>query len=463
MNKIFLYNSLGGRKEEFKTTHDNEARVYTCGPTVYNFAHIGNLRTYVFEDLLKRTLEYSGYKVLHAMNITDVGHLTGDADEGEDKIDASAKREGKSPLEIAKFYTDKFFSDLEELNILKPDKVLAATEAIPEQIEIIKILEEKGFTYAGEAAIYFNTSKFPDYGKLSGQKVTDKKAGVREEVVLDTDKKNPADFALWFFTKGRYKNHILHWPSPWGEGFPGWHIECSAISRKLLGQPFDIHTGGVDHIGTHHPNEMAQSEAAFNTPLANIWMHGEFLGVEGEKMSKSLGNVFTVSNLKERGVHPLAFRLWLLSGHYRSPMNFTWDSVTGAHKALEKLIFEFDALPEGEADAETIEKFKNLMSDDLDTPRALALFHEAFGLKKSRKTIEEMDRVLGLNISLLSKKTKEDVTEEILEIKKERDIARQEKNWQRSDKLRKEIERDGYILEDKNGESAIRKNLSSLI
>src|SRR3989344_628835 len=332
-----LYNTLSKKIEEFKHIKKRRAGLYTCGPTVYDFAHIGNLRTYIFEDILKRVLQYNDYKVDHAMNITDVGHLVGDGDEGEDKLEVGAKREGKSPLEIAKIYEIKFFADLAELNIIEPNQVLRATDSIKEQIEIIEILVEKGFAYKGNQAVYFDTSKFPDYGKLSGQKLSEKKTGARGDVVIDKDKKHPADFALWFFLTGRYKHHVLHWSSPWGQGFPGWHIECSAISRKLLGQPFDIHCGGVDHIGTHHTNEIAQSEAAFDTPLANVWMHGEFLLIDSGRMGKSEGNLLTLSELKKRGFSPLDYRYMCLQAHYRTQLNFAWETLLGAHQTLERL------------------------------------------------------------------------------------------------------------------------------
>ncbi|MBU2264882.1 cysteine--tRNA ligase, partial [Patescibacteria group bacterium] len=269
---IYLYNTLSRTKEVFKPIKKNKVGFYACGPTVYDFAHIGNLRTYIFEDILRRVLTYNDYKVNHAMNITDVGHLVGDGDDGEDKLEIGAKREGKNPMAIATFYTDKFWQDADKLNILRPNKILPATRAIKEQIEIIKILIAKGYAYKKTLAIYFNVAKFQNYGKLSGQKLDDKTTQARETVYVDAEKETRQDFALWFFLTGRYKNHILHWPSPWGEGFPGWHIECSAISRQLLGQPFDIHCGGVDHIGTHHANEIAQSEAAFNIPLAHYWL-----------------------------------------------------------------------------------------------------------------------------------------------------------------------------------------------
>jgi len=458
---IYLNNSLDGKKEKFKPIEPDIAKMYNCGPTVYFFAHIGNMRAYVFADILRRTLEYFGFKVEQVINITDVGHLTSDADEGGDKIEEAAKKEGKTAEEITKFYENAFYKDLADLDIeTKDTKFPRATEHIQEQIEIIKILEEKGLAYKISDGIYFDTSKFKNYGRLGNINIKEQREGARVEI--NNEKRNSADFALWKFSKAEEKR-LQEWESPWGVGFPGWHIECSAMSRKYLGQPFDIHTGGIDHIPVHHNNEIAQSEGAFDVPLANFWLHNEFITVEGEKMSKSLGNIFTVSDLKKKKIHPLSFRLWLLSGHYRSPMNFTWDSILGAHNTLQKLILEFDNLPEGESDEETIEKFEKYISDDLDTPKVLALFYESFGSKKSKKTIEEMDKVLGLNISSLSEKARKEIPDEILEVKKERDAARAEKDFQKSDGLRKEIERGGYISEDKENESIIRKTLSSLI
>jgi cysteinyl-tRNA synthetase len=454
--EIKLFNTLTRKKEEFKAVEKGSVGMYHCGPTVYFFAHIGNMRAYVFADTLRRTFEYFGNNVKQVINITDVGHLTSDADMGEDKIEKSAKKEGKTAAEITKFYEEAFYKDLKDLNINTDSTIFPkATEHIREQIELIKILEEKGFAYKTFDGMYFDTSKFAGYGKLGNINIEQQKEGARVEA--NTEKRNPSDFALWKFSIPSEKR-LQEWESPWGVGFPGWHIECSAMSRKYLGQPFDIHTGGIDHIPVHHNNEIAQSEAAFDVPLANYWMHNDFMTVEGEKMSKSLGNTYTVSNLKERKIHPFAFRLWLLSGHYRSPMNFTWDSVMGAHKSLEKLANEYETLSDIEKDEETLVRFNKLISDDLDTPKALALLHESFSAKKSKKTIDEMDKVLGLNIKKLSEQM-HTIPDDILELKKERDSARDSKNWQKSDELRKEIEREGYVIEDKNNDSVIRKNL----
>ncbi|MFA5927629.1 MAG: cysteine--tRNA ligase [Patescibacteria group bacterium] len=447
-----LYNTLTRNKEEFIPLKDKEVRMYACGLTVYNFAHIGNLRAYLFEDVLRRVLEFHGYKVIHGMNVTDVGHLVSDADEGEDKMEVGAQREGRHPLEIAREYETKFFDDLKDLRVELPDKVVRATESISEQISIINILEEKGFTYKDESAIYFDTSKLPDYGKLSGQKLEDKMTGAREEVVVDQRKRNPQDFVLWFFLTGRYKNHVLHWPSPWGEGFPGWHIECSAISRSILGQPFDIHTGGVDHIGTHHTNEIAQSEAAFGEPLARYWVHGEHLLVDGQKMSKSLGNVYALEDLKKRGYSPLDFRYLVLGAHYRSRLNFTWEALESAKNSFSRAKRILESSEGGGAVAQRyLDSFGIAISDDLDTPKALAIFWELLRdenlpLADKLATALEMDRVFGLGLGEIKA---QQVPAEISDLVEKREEARRNKNYELSDKLRDEIENKGWRVEDK--------------
>lgn len=468
-----LYNTLSRKIEDFKPLKEKEVSLYTCGPTVYHYAHIGNLRTYIFEDLLRRVLEFYGYKVNHAMNITDVGHLVGDGDEGEDKMEVGAKREGKSPLEIAKYYTDKFFSDCKELNILYPHNVLAATQSISEQIEIIKILEQKGFTYKDELAIYFDTSKLSDYGKLTGQKLSEKKVGVREEVVVDSSKKHPADFVLWFFLKGKNQNHILHWPSPWGEGFPGWHIECSAISRKLLGQPFDIHTGGVDHIMPHHTNEIAQSEAAFGTSLANYWMHGEFLLINSGRMGKSEGNLMTLDDLKAKGFSPLDYRYLCLTAHYRTQLNFTEESMRGAQSALNKLYnFIFPSIdsinqPTAKVSEKYMSVFIEAISNDLNIPSALAVAWKMIAdadLLKADKivTLFEFDKVFGLSLNnppAFNADVDELTKLSVDSLIKSRLEAKNNKDFTKSDELRKKIEYLGYEVMDTPDGQKIRKKI----
>lgn len=447
-----LYNTLSRKIEEFRPIDASGVRLYTCGPTVYDYAHIGNLRTYIFEDILHRVLAYNGYEVDHAMNITDVGHLVGDGDEGEDKLEVGAKREGKSPLEVARFYEKKFFDDLQELNIIKPGKVLRATESIEDQIAIIKELEDKGFTYQTQQAVYFDTSKVTDYGKLSGQKLSEKKIGAREEVVVDKDKKHPADFALWFFLTGRYENHILHWPSPWGKGFPGWHIECSAISRKLLGQPFDIHTGGVDHIGTHHTNEIAQSEAAFGIPLCNYWMHGEFLLIDSGRMGKSEGNLLTLDELKKRGFSPLDFRYMCLQAHYRTQLNFTWEALLSAHQALERLqAFTLSAKSGQVGCAGYEEEFLNYVNGDLNIPEALGLAWKLIDDKEMPteakiSSLLKFDKIFGLGLGKASADVS--IPVQASELLKIRQQAREQKDFAKSDELRKQIEALGYEVMD---------------
>jgi cysteinyl-tRNA synthetase len=461
LSKVRLYNTLGRKKEIFSPLNPGEVRLYTCGPTVYDFAHIGNLRTYLFEDVLRRTLEYAGYRVRHAMNITDVGHLVGDEDGGEDKMEIGARREGKNPLTIAKFYTEQFFEDANALNIIRPDKILPATESIEEQIEIIKTLEQKGFIYQGEQAVYFDTSRLSDYGKLSGQKLQEKKTGAREEVVVDKDKKHPADFALWFFLTGRYRNHILHWPSPWGEGFPGWHIECSAISRKLLGQPFDIHCGGVDHVGVHHTNEIAQSEAAFDAPLCRYWLHGEFLLIDAGRMGKSEGNTYTLRTIIQRGLNPLSYRFLCLTAHYRSQLNFTWEALEGAENALKRLERAYLDLGKeiGKINENYQETFKKHIFDDLDTPGALTVVWNLLkddGVSNADKkaTLLDFDKVFGLGLADLKE---EPVPEEIKKLAEERELARRNKDFKKSDELRDKINREGYELKDLEGGYKINK------
>ncbi len=453
--EIELYNTLTAKKELFKPISEAEVKMYHCGPTVYNFPSIGNMRSYVLADILRRTFEYFGFKVRQVINITDVGHLVGDGDEGEDKVEKEAKKAGKTAGEIARFYEDAFRKELSLLNIETENTVFPrATEHIEEQIEIIKILEEKGFTYTTSDGVYFNTGKFKDYGKLGNINLSGLLEGAR---VDKGEKKNPTDFALWKFSGN--KKRLQEWESPWGKGFPGWHIECSAMSRKYLGQPFDIHTGGIDHIPVHHNNEIAQSECAYDAPLANFWLHNEFLKVENEKMSKSLGNTFTLADISKRKIHPLSFRYWLLTSHYKTPANFTWEAALSAQTAYEKVLSSFRNLPETDvSDTQTMEKFEDAISEDLNTPKVVALLQEV----KSKSAVRKMDTVLGLKIEKMTEELYEKIPEEILDIKKERDEARAGKNWQKSDDLRAEIEKQGYVLEDKLESSTIRRTLSSL-
>ncbi len=461
-----LYNTLTRKIEPLKPLRDNTVGLYTCGPTVYDFAHIGNLRTYIFEDLLQRVLEYNGFAVNRAMNITDVGHLVGDGDEGEDKMEVGAKREGKSPLEIARKYEDKFFEDLAALNIKLPglnkperDKWLVrATDVSGEQQEIqniIRILLEKGLAYQTASAIYFDVAKFPNYGALAGQKLFEKSVQARGEVIIDPEKRNPQDFALWFFLVGRYKNHILRWPSPWGQGFPGWHIECSAISRKLLGQPFDIHTGGVDHIGTHHTNEIAQSETAFGVPLAKIWMHGEFLLIDAGRMGKSQGNLMTLHALVQKGFRPLDYRYLCLTAHYRTQLNFSWENLQAARSALERL-YDFTRSTEEQGIkpaigcAEYEQRFLEAINDDLNIPKGLGIVWELLGdkdfpTKAKLKPLLKFDKVLGLG---LDQPAQIEIPAEVQKLLAEREAARSAQDFSKSDALRQQIGEMGFEVLD---------------
>jgi cysteinyl-tRNA synthetase len=442
---ITFYNTLTRKIEEFKALHIDEIDLYTCGPTVYNYAHIGNLRTYIFEDILKRVLEYNNYKVNHVMNITDVGHLTDDADSGEDKMEKGAAREKKSVWDIAEFYTQEFKKDLQTLNIQEPNIWCKATDHIQEQIDLVKKLEDKGFTYRTSDGIYFDTSRLADYGKLANLKNQDLQAGMRVDM---GEKKNPTDFALWKFSpEGRQRQ--MEWDSPWGTGFPGWHIECSAMATKYLDQPFDIHCGGIDHVPVHHTNEIAQSEAAEGKPLANYWMHGEFLLINKEKMAKSGENFFRLQSIKDHNITPLAYRYFALQTHYRKQLNFSWEALEAAQNGLEHLYQSAKNLEmNNKKNKEVEQKFLEYINSDLNTPEALALIWSAIKERSiDLETLYKFDEVLGLNI----KKTIEAAIEVPIEIQKiidERDEARKNKEWKKSDDLRKKLEGMGYRVED---------------
>ncbi len=471
---IRLYNTLSHQVEVFKPIKKSSVGLYTCGPTVYNFAHLGNLRTYIFEDILERTLIWDGYNVKRVMNITDVGHLTGDGDAGEDKIEKEARAEKKSVKDIVKLYTGVFLKDLKKLNIKVPKTLAPASKFVPDQIKLIQLLVKKGFAYDTPTAVYFDVSKFPGYGKLSGQSLGQKLAGARGEVVKDAEKRNPADFALWFKLVGKFENHILRWPSPWGVGFPGWHIECSAISRHFLGQPFDIHTGGVDHIGTHHANEIAQSQAAYGVPLANYWMHGEFLLLDSTKMAKSSGAFYTVKELEEKNSSPLAFRYLILMAHYRSPLNFSWSGIEQAKNGLANLIghvLYLDFLSKSSKNNvrqsprllnyET--RFAEAINNDLNVPQALAVAHEL--LKDKTLIVDEpknvlalihsLDTVFGLRLKEYAKTyamanlLKQD--KNVQKLIDEREEYRRLQQFIQADRLRKKLDSLGYLLEDTPG------------
>jgi cysteinyl-tRNA synthetase len=458
-----LYNTLTRKKEIFKPLKGKRVGLYTCGPTVYYFAHIGNLRTYIFEDILKRVLEYNGYKVKHVMNITDVGHLTSDADTGEDKIEIGAKRERKTAWEIAEFYTKAFKNDLKLLNIKEPSVWIKATETIEDQINLIKILEKKGFTYKISDGIYFDTSKLKNYGRLWPKKM-ELKAGARIEMV--PGKKNLTDFALWKFTPPGVKRQ-MEWDSPWGKGFPGWHTECVVMSIKELGVPFDIHCGGVDHILIHHTNEIAQAEAVFGKVFANFWLHGEFLVLEKEKMAKSKGEIITLEKLIEKGFNPLAYRYFCLGTHYRKKLQFSWQALKASQNALNNLYQIISNLKSQISNrnlkSQIFKKYQNLflefINEDLNMPRALALMwdlisNEKISNEEKYSLLLDFDKVFGLNFEKL-KKLK--IPEKIKKLVKIREEYRKKGDFKSADEIRKKIKEMGYWVEDTKEGPKIKK------
>ncbi len=448
-----LFNTLTKQKEEFVPLEEGHVKIYSCGPTVYQYAHIGNLRTYVFMDILRRVMKYNGYTLNHVMNITDVGHLIADADEGEDKMLKTAKEQKKTPWEIAEYYTGVFFQDTADLNIDMPEIVPKATGHINEMIEFVSGLIAKGYGYETSDGIYFDISRFKDYGKLSGLDIEGQIAGARVDV--NEEKRHPADFALW---KKAPKEHIMQWPSPWGMGYPGWHIECSAMSRSYLGDVFDIHTGGVDHIPVHHENEIAQSEALIGKPAVNYWMHGEFLLVDNGKMSKSLGNTYTVADLKKHGIHPLAFRYLCLNANYRSKLNFTWEVIKSAQVSLDRLLEGVLAHKNGtdKIEPELLKTFKqdfeDAVNDDLNIPRALGgVWNIVRYGKKSKDLYElllEMDSILGLDFSSVKESSNDEISPEIKELVDQRQQARKDKDWKLADEIRGKLKEMGITLED---------------
>lgn len=447
-----LYNTLGRQLDELKPGKQ-PLKLYTCGPTVYNYAHIGNLRNVIFNDTLRRALDLNGFEVDHVMNITDVGHLVGDADGSEDKLEKGAEREGKTVWEVAEFYTEAFFIDTGKLNILSPGKIAKATDYIPEQVELVQRLMDRGFVYQTEQAIYFDVTNLKDYGKLSGQSLEQKLTGARDEVITDKAKRHPYDFAVWFFTTGHFADHVMHWASPWGEGFPGWHTECSAIIHATLGEPIDIHTGGIDHIGTHHTNEIAQSEAAYGVELAKLWLHNEFLLVDAKKMSKSLNNLYTLEDLEKKGFDPLAYRLLMLQAHYRSELNFSWKSLTAAQNFLLNLQAWADqryqpeiAKPLSDKDAKTLETAVTMaLADDLDTPKAIAVVGAASALAPapSAELLKFLDQALGLRLQ-----ESQDISDDHKQLLADREKARLAKDFTKSDQLREQLREQGIELDD---------------
>ena len=443
-----VYNTLTGSKEELIPIEEGKIRMYTCGPTVYNYAHIGNLRTYIFEDVLKKSLEYLGLKVTHVMNITDVGHLESDSDTGEDKMALGASREKKTVWEIARFYEKAFLKDCNSLNIEAPTVMCRATEHIEDMIKFIQILEEKGFTYIANGNVYFSIEKFPGYALLAKLSMEELEAGSRVEV--DKFKKNPLDFVLWF-TNSKFSNQIMQWKSPWGTGFPGWHIECSAMSMKYLGDRIDIHCGGVDHIPVHHTNEIAQSECAVGHKWVNYWMHGEFLVLDNGKMSKSSGDFLTVSRLVEEGYSPLDYRYFCLMSRYRKQLIFSFESLADAQKALKKLRGRVKTLIDNKNGEDTINehkikeykaKFSVQICDDLNIANAFTVLAEVIkddNLNNTEKVllVEDFDQVFSLNLTKAEEINNSSIDEEFINnLISERNMARKDRNWSRADEIR---------------------------
>lgn len=459
---IKFYNTLTKRKEVFKPLEGNTVRIYSCGPTVYKDATIGNMRTFIFMDNLRRMLRYNGYELKHAMNITDVGHLVSDGDEGEDKMLKSAREEGKTPLEIAEFYTKRFLKDFDRLNIDRPEIICKATEHIQEMLAFVEKLVENEYAYETSTAIYFDVSRLDKYGILSGIDLRNQKAGARVEV--DKEKKNPYDFALWIKAP---ENHLMKWDSPWGPSYPGWHIECSAMGKKYLGEEFDIHTGAIDLVPTHHENEIAQSKGCTGKIPARFWMHGEFLLINGGKMSKSLGNVYLVEDIINKGYDPLVYKLFCYTSHYRNKLNFTWEGIESASKSLAKLKEAYQKHLKGEdiIAEEEISKFKEsflvAINDDLNMPLAMSVVWDvAKNSNKSKQLAEllkEFDKVLGLKIDEPMNEEKIEISDEVLDLIEQRKKARQDKDWVKSDELRDKILELGYQVKDSKDDMQIEK------
>src|SRR5258706_5721224 len=465
-----LYNTLSHKIEEFRPLNDPQVGIYSCGPTVYDYAHIGHMRRYVGDDILVRILEYKGYTVKHVMNVTDVGHLVSDADSGEDKMEKGAKKFGMSVWDVAKKFEKQFFDSTDSLNIKRPDVLMHATDYIKEQIELIKILEKKGYTYKIADGIYFDTSKFPDYFKFSRQNPKELKKGARVEFV--EGKKNIADFALWKFSpsfkdaelqSGKVEKRQMEWDSPWGVGLPGWHVECSAMSIKALGDTIDIHTGGIDHINIHHSNEIAQSECATGKKFVNYWVHHNFLVVDKEKMSKSLGNFYTVQDIIEKGFDPIVLRYLYLQTHYRQEMNFTWEALEAAKTAYKKLVNDikmYSSESKEEKDNRGSLEFEKLfmdaLNDDMNTPKALAIMWEmvrsATPLPTKLTTLKNFDKILGLGLFERAKEERIEIPQNVLELVDAREEFRKKGDFKASDELRSKIQELGFeVMDTKTG------------
>jgi len=463
-----LYNTLTLKVDEFKSLKKGHVGMYHCGPTVYDYAHIGNLRSYVFADTLRRGFEYLGFEVTQVINITDVGHLVSDQDSGHDKVEERARKEQKSATEIANFYSDAFFEDLRKLNINRTGTLFPrATDHIKEQIQLISILEKKGFAYKISDGIYFNTSKFKNYGKLGNINLQNLEEGAR--IGVNPEKKNSTDFALWKFSHTHEKRQ-QEWPSPWGTGFPGWHIECSAMSMKYLGETFDIHTGGIDHIPVHHNNEIAQSETVTGKPYARYWLHNAFVNVSGEKMAKSQDNFIRLKTLEEEKIHPLSYRYWLLTAHYTSPIIFSLEAVHAAQNALESIVRKISAGTESGFANDNLTTTQNelvqMIENDFDTPSCIALLHACANKiatqKMSTEIINDFDLILGLKLRDLVHYMM-DIPENIKNLSKNREIFRQQNNWAKSDEIRKNLTNEGFHVEDSPNGPKIYRSLTSLL
>lgn len=453
--KTYLHNTLSGEIELFTPIIENEVSMYHCGPTVYSRAHVGNMRAYIFADILKRFFLYKGFKVTQVINITDVGHLTDDADEGDDKIEKKAREESISAEDIIKDVTKHFFADLKSLNINTEETIFPkATEHIAEQIEMIQVLEKKGHVYKTSDGIYFDTSTFPTYGKLGNIDIENLKEGARVEI--NKEKKNSTDFALWKFSKTN-ENRQQEWESPWGVGFPGWHIECSAMSKKYLGNTFDIHTGGIDHIPVHHNNEIAQSESANEAPQANFWLHFKHILIDNQKISKSLKNDIYIDDLLNKNISPLVYKYWVLTADYKTQINFTWEALNASKTAFEKLVIQISNFEnDGVINEEYKQRFLKLLSDDLNTPQGIALIWELMknnniSEKDKRATILDFDKVLGLNleaISNLASKIQINIPDSVQKLISDREIARNNNDFVKADALREMINDEGYDIKD---------------
>ena len=459
--KLYFYNTLTKEKQEFEPLKGNEVRMYTCGPTVYYFAHIGNLRAYLFMDTLRRVLKYNGYTLKHVMNITDVGHLVSDADEGEDKMLKAARRENKNPYEIAEFYMKAFLKDIDKLNIDRPEIIARATEHIDVMEQYVKTIIENGYTYQTDDTIYFDTSKLKNYGILSGKKIEDQKAGAR--VDFDQNKKNISDFALWIKAP---ENHIMKWDTFFGKCYPGWHLECSAMGYKYLGEEFDIHTGGIDHIPIHHENEIAQAQGFCGKIPARFWMHVNFLTVNGGKMSKSLNNLYTLEDLKEKGYEPLTYRMFNFTSNYRNKINFTWEAMDAAKTALSRLREGYLKHSEGtekvskEELSELENRFHEAINDDLNMPMAMSIVWDIIRKPNKSKDYQNLllkfDEVLGLDLKNYQKEENE-IPEDIQELVNQRNQARSNKNWAESDRIRDILITKGYTVKDSKEGTIIEK------